>query len=145
MAAVTAATARVEEALATVAEVTVVTVLAADTDTASTPVIQATVAMVPAVTAMAADMDIALTPAAEATALAATVADMDTGDAAITDVVTTDREATTATRTGAVQSSGLDLGMYLRHPRATTPTGIRCPVTYRLTDRTLTHPIEYGR
>jgi hypothetical protein len=142
MAAATVATAQVEEAALVMAAATA---LAAATVTASTPVAAATAAMVQAVTAMAVDMDTRLTPVAEAMAVAATVADMDTAATVTTDVVTTDREASTATRTGAVRSSDLDLAMCLRHLRATTLMGIRCPVTCRLTDPTRTRPIEQGR
>jgi hypothetical protein len=142
---VTAATAQVEEAaLATVAAVTAVTPQVADTDTASTLVTGATAATVAAVTPMVVDLDTGSTLAAEATGVTPTVVAMDTADAAITDVVTRGTEAITAVRTGAVRYSDLDSGTCLPHRLATTPMGIQCPVTCRLTAPTLTLLIEQG-
>lgn len=150
-AAVTAATARVEEAaIATVAADMVVTPLAALTDTASTLVAEATLAMLPAVMATAADIAAGSAPAGGAMAVAATVEGTDTVDAAIMGVVIMDAttigeaEATTAAPTGAVPHSGLDSGMCLGHLFAMTLTAIQRPATCRLTAPTVTLPIEQG-
>jgi hypothetical protein len=150
MAAVTVATAQVEEAGSAMgAAVTAVTVLVADTDTGLVLAEEATAATLPVVTPTEVDTGMGSTLAAEATAVAAMVADTDvdteaeasmagaiTGTAT-TDVVTMD-VVTMAARIGAVRYLGLDLGMRL-HRLATTLTDFRCPAMYRrLMARTLT-------
>ena len=149
MAAVTVATAQVEEAaLAMGAAVTALTVLVADTDTVLARVAEAMAATLPVVTLTEVDTGMGSTLAAEATAVAGMVADTDVDTeaeasmaGAITGTATTD-VVTMAARIGAVRYSGLDLGMCLRR-LVTMLTDIRCPaMSRRLMGRTPTLRIE---